>query len=80
MILTNVVTELFFFSFILSCKLHRALDMTDLEVVVEEATNGEPWGPHGKLLARIAKESAVSEENFREVMGVLIDRIQGGGG
>jgi epsin len=54
-----------------------ALDMTDLEVVVEEATNGEPWGPHGKLLARIAKESAVSEENFRQVMGVLIDRIQG---
>ena len=52
-----------------------ALDMTDLEVVVEEATNLEPWGPHGKLLARIAKEAGQSEENFREVMGVLVDRI-----
>ncbi len=52
-----------------------ALDMTDLEVVVEEATNLEPWGPHGKLLSRIAKEAGQSEENFREVMGVLVDRI-----
>ncbi|UPR03675.1 epsin [Chloropicon primus] len=52
-----------------------ALDMTDLEVLVEEATNSEPWGPHGKVMAKIASESARSEENFREVMGVLVDRI-----
>ena len=52
-----------------------ALDLTDLEMVVEEATNSEPWGPHGKLLARIASEAGQSEEKFREIMGVLVDRI-----
>ncbi len=52
-----------------------ALDMTDLEVAVEEATNLEPWGPHGQLLARIARESSQSEEKFRQVMGVLVERI-----
>ena len=32
---------------------------------------------HGKLLARIASESGQSQEKFREVMGVLVERIQG---
>ena len=26
-----------------------ALDMTDLEVKTEEATNNDKWGPHGSL-------------------------------
>ena len=28
-----------------------ALNLTDLEVKVEEATNNEPWGPHGSVMA-----------------------------
>ena len=28
-----------------------ALNLTDLEVKVEEATNNEPWGPHGTVMA-----------------------------
>ena len=28
-----------------------ALNLTDLEVKVEEATNNEPWGPHGSAMA-----------------------------
>lgn len=28
-----------------------ALNLTDLEVKVEEATNNEPWGPHGSTMA-----------------------------
>ncbi len=30
-----------------------ALNLTDLEVKVEEATNNEPWGPHGTVMAGI---------------------------
>lgn len=28
-----------------------ALNLTDIEVKVEEATNNEPWGPHGSAMA-----------------------------
>ena len=28
-----------------------ALNLTDLEVKVEEATSNEPWGPHGSVMA-----------------------------
>jgi ENTH domain len=28
-----------------------ALNLTDLEVKVEEATNNDPWGPHGTVMA-----------------------------
>jgi len=28
-----------------------ALNLTDLEVKVEEATDNEPWGPHGSVMA-----------------------------
>ena len=28
-----------------------ALQLTEVEVKVEDATNNEPWGPHGKDMA-----------------------------
>ncbi len=28
-----------------------ALQLTEIEVKVEDATNNEPWGPHGKDMA-----------------------------
>lgn len=28
-----------------------ALSMTPLELKVDEATNNEPWGPHGTVMA-----------------------------
>ena len=28
-----------------------ALNLSELEIAVEEATNGEPWGPHGAAMA-----------------------------
>lgn len=28
-----------------------ALNMTPLEIKVDEATNNEPWGPHGTAMA-----------------------------
>lgn len=52
-----------------------ALDMTDLEVKTEEATNNDKWGPHGSLLTELAQASG-SREGFREIMGVLDERFK----
>ena len=52
-----------------------ALDMTDLEVKAEEATNNDKWGPHGSLLTELAQASG-SREGFREIMGVLDERFK----
>jgi len=52
-----------------------ALDLSDLEVVMEEATSSEPWGPHGKTLAEISRRADQSQEQFREITAVLSGRI-----
>jgi ENTH domain len=45
-------TEAFGYVSQLSTKVKQmALNLTDLEVKVEEATNNEPWGPHGSAMA-----------------------------
>jgi len=52
-----------------------ALNLTDLEVKVEEATNNEPWGPHGSVMAEIS-EAAFDSEGYRQIMGVIARRLQ----
>jgi len=39
-----------------------------------EATNNDPWGPHGTTLAELAKASSGDEER-RQIMGVLWKRV-----
>ncbi|PSC70401.1 Clathrin interactor EPSIN 3 isoform A [Micractinium conductrix] len=51
------------------------LNLTDLELKVEEATNAETWGPHGSVMNQIA-DAAFDPENYRQIMGVLARRLQ----
>lgn len=51
-----------------------ALSMSDLEMKVEEATNSEPWGPHGQLLNEIA-EYAHDSEGYKQILGILARRL-----
>ena len=51
------------------------LNLTDLEIKVEDATNLDPWGPHGQALREITEES-FSEDGYKEIMGVLARRLQ----
>lgn len=51
------------------------LNLTDLEIKVEEATNAETWGPHGSVMNEIA-DAAFDPENYRQIMGVLARRLQ----
>lgn len=53
-----------------------ALNLTDLEVKVEEATNNEPWGPHGKLMHEICGCAWRDNESYRQIMGVLARRLE----
>ncbi|KAL4448258.1 hypothetical protein ABPG75_005477 [Micractinium tetrahymenae] len=51
------------------------LNLTDLEIKVEEATSAETWGPHGSVMNEIA-DAAFDPENYRQIMGVLARRLQ----
>ena len=51
-----------------------ALNLTETEIRVEEATNNDPWGPHGGEMARIAEE-ATDPEKYREIMTVIARRL-----
>lgn len=51
------------------------LNLTDLEMKVEEATNLETWGPHGSVMNEIA-DASFDPENYRQIMGVLARRLQ----
>lgn len=49
-----------------------ALNLTDIELKVEEATNNEPWGPHGSamqggtlLLRNLCHNSAYSADSMQ---------------
>lgn len=50
------------------------MNYTEVEAKVREATNEEQWGPHGSLMAEIAKET-FTYEHFPEVMGMLWKRM-----
>lgn len=51
------------------------MNLTDLEIKVEEATSAETWGPHGSTMNEIA-DAAFDPENYRQIMGVLARRLQ----
>ncbi|XP_033098825.1 clathrin interactor 1-like isoform X16 [Anneissia japonica] len=50
------------------------MNYSEVEAKVREATNDEQWGPHGALMAEIAKET-YTYEHFPEVMGMLWKRM-----
>lgn len=50
------------------------MNYTELENKVREATNDEPWGPHGKILHDLARETHDSE-SLVEIMTMLLNRI-----
>ncbi|KAK9835022.1 hypothetical protein WJX81_005031 [Elliptochloris bilobata] len=52
-----------------------ALQLSEVEVKVEDATNNDPWGPHGTVMAEITR-AAYDIESYRQIMGVLARRLQ----
>ncbi len=50
------------------------MNYTELESKVREATNDEPWGPHGKLLNDLCRETH-DYEGLSEIMMMLWSRI-----
>ncbi|XP_070540276.1 clathrin interactor 1-like isoform X2 [Ptychodera flava] len=50
------------------------MNYSEVEAKVREATNDDQWGPHGTLMAEIAKET-FTYEHFPEVMGMLWKRM-----
>lgn len=50
------------------------MNYTELENKVREATSDEPWGPHGKILNDLARETHDSE-GLVEIMTMLLNRI-----
>ncbi|KAK9821680.1 hypothetical protein WJX74_007569 [Apatococcus lobatus] len=52
-----------------------ALNLSEIELKVEEATNNEPWGPHGTAMGEIAK-AAYDMEGYKQIMGVIARRLQ----
>ncbi|GLI71657.1 hypothetical protein VaNZ11_016938 [Volvox africanus] len=52
-----------------------ALNVTDIELKVLEATNEEPWGPHGKDMQEIAR-AAEDPEKYNLIMNVISERLQ----
>ena len=52
--------------------------MTDLEALVHEATDLEPWGPHGKVMQDITS-AAFTPEGLHQILGVLDERMRATG-
>lgn len=52
-----------------------AMNLSPLEVQVEEATNLDTWGPHGSVMAEIC-EACFDPEGYRQVLGVIARRLQ----
>ncbi|XP_035674587.1 clathrin interactor 1-like isoform X2 [Branchiostoma floridae] len=50
------------------------MNYSEVEAKVREATNDDEWGPHGSLMAEIAKYT-FTYEHFPEVMGMLWKRM-----
>ncbi|KIY93650.1 hypothetical protein MNEG_14314 [Monoraphidium neglectum] len=49
-------------------------NMTELEIKVMEATNHEPWGPHGTAMQEITN-AAFTSDGLTQIMGVLDMRM-----
>ena len=50
------------------------MNYSPIEIKVREATNDEPWGPHGAMLAELSKYT-FTYEYFPEVIGMLWRRM-----
>lgn len=50
------------------------MNYTEVESKVREATNEDPWGPTGPIMAEIA-QFTFTYEQFPEVMGMLWKRM-----
>ena len=50
------------------------MNYSDVESKVREATNDETWGPHGTLMAELAKYT-FTYEHYPEVMTMLWKRM-----
>eukprot|EP00877_Chromochloris_zofingiensis_P013831 jgi/Chrzof1/8701/Cz03g21060.t1 len=51
-----------------------SMNMTELEIKVMEATNSEPWGPHGSVMSEIA-QGAYKPDGFRQIMAIVDQRL-----
>lgn len=56
-----------------------AFNLSDVAVKAKDATNNEPWGPHGQLMSDIS-EGCYDAEKFKQVWDVLKKRIAAGTG
>lgn len=50
------------------------MNYTEIEAKVREATNDDSWGPHGTVMAEIARYT-FTYEHFPEVMSMLWKRM-----
>ena len=50
------------------------MNYSEVETKVREATNDETWGPHGSLMAEIAKFT-FTYEHYPEVMAMIWKRM-----
>lgn len=50
------------------------MNYTEIEAKVREATNDDTWGPHGTIMAEIARYT-FTYEHFPEVMSMLWKRM-----
>ncbi|RMZ57716.1 hypothetical protein APUTEX25_001916 [Auxenochlorella protothecoides] len=51
------------------------MNLSELELQVEDATSLEVWGPHGSVMTEIA-ESSFDPESYRQIMGVIARRLK----
>ncbi|GAB4817376.1 hypothetical protein N2152v2_004422 [Parachlorella kessleri] len=51
------------------------LNLSVLELKVEDATSNETWGPHGSVMNEIA-EASFDFESYKQIMGVIARRLQ----
>ena len=52
-----------------------AMNLSPLEVQVEEATNLDTWGPHGSVMSDIS-DACFDPEGYKQVLGVIARRLQ----
>lgn len=52
-----------------------AMNLSPLEIQVEEATNLDTWGPHGSVMSDIS-DACFDAEGYKQVLGVIARRLQ----
>lgn len=60
--------------FVLLDSTNVVMNYTEIEAKVREATNDDTWGPHGTIMAEIARYT-YTYEHFPEVMSMLWKRM-----